>query len=255
MLPHAFCWALSLLFCILTAFFLDPRPGGICFTNPTVDIFILIASIGVAFVWNLILIALIIRQYVIDLRSVGKFPTKASSDSSGSTTTSIYDVPARLSLYLLVFFLTWATDLLDDCLPFALCPLWYLTAVLNNLQGALDCLVYGLVHKPMVRNYSLLSGLICFVFAPFLLLPTTFLRAINYFKAPETDTQERIPLLSASSSFRIKEKKKKASQSSSQTHSRHSSPSWQSSSDSSENSSVSSQDSSSFSSAEESQEL
>jgi hypothetical protein len=52
--------------------------------------------------------------------------------------------------------------------------------------------VYGLVHKPLRRNYTLKTGITTFLISPFLLIPVAFLRSINYYRQNQ---DENAPLL------------------------------------------------------------
>ncbi|KAL6079628.1 hypothetical protein QOT17_000739 [Balamuthia mandrillaris] len=86
------------------------------------------------------------------------------------------------TLYLLVFFFSWAFDVFETSFRWALpdCNLFFLVLTyraFNNLQGFFDCLVYGLSNKK-VRSQFFGGGYkrgiqtaTIFFFAPLLLLP------------------------------------------------------------------------------------
>eukprot|EP01101_Sappina_pedata_P009253 TRINITY_DN534_c0_g1_i1.p1 TRINITY_DN534_c0_g1~~TRINITY_DN534_c0_g1_i1.p1 ORF type:complete len:337 (+),score=56.12 TRINITY_DN534_c0_g1_i1:52-1062(+) len=146
-----------------------------CFGSHGYEIFSS-ALITFAFAWNALFTGLIIWKMASE-----KVTYRTQREAFEK-----YFIGGKLLLYLLVFFIVWSFELIFLLFSGSDVNTHYVNAILgsiamvtNNMQGALDCIVYGFVHTPLRKNYSLGSAICAFFYAPFVLLPASLYYAIR----------------------------------------------------------------------------
>eukprot|EP01113_Clastostelium_recurvatum_P049686 TRINITY_DN9249_c1_g1_i3.p1 TRINITY_DN9249_c1_g1~~TRINITY_DN9249_c1_g1_i3.p1 ORF type:complete len:358 (-),score=51.56 TRINITY_DN9249_c1_g1_i3:44-1030(-) len=86
------------------------------------------------------------------------------------------NVSFRLSLYIVVFILSWSLNIIDYGIQyFTGCSYFGILLVSNTMlqaQGFMDCIVYGLTNKNLRQKYDgFIPGIIAFLFSPLLIVP------------------------------------------------------------------------------------
>ena len=86
--------------------------------------------------------------------------------------------------YVLVFLITWVLDLAEFVWVQTgyKCPVWFqlLATTTVNAQGLMNFIVYGILNSELRSNYSVVSGVLTWVFAPLYLIPLSIWAVIQW---------------------------------------------------------------------------
>eukprot|EP01113_Clastostelium_recurvatum_P040038 TRINITY_DN6183_c0_g1_i2.p1 TRINITY_DN6183_c0_g1~~TRINITY_DN6183_c0_g1_i2.p1 ORF type:complete len:336 (-),score=29.44 TRINITY_DN6183_c0_g1_i2:77-1084(-) len=179
---HAISWGLPIIISLVVWRFdlFEDFPGlHICVLREPYHMIlwsgpILLAMLFTAFTYC-ILIKLFLKHSL--------FTNPTSPQHSNSTPSGKNSLIFRVAMYLLVFVVCWTPSMTSYFIQYwskcVIFPLVLVSEALLQLQGAFDCLVYGLTNKQLRSHYSNpLHGLLTFLFSPILIIPSlvTYIR-------------------------------------------------------------------------------
>jgi len=191
---HALSWSVPLLQGVFLFDTIKPSSQELCLPEEPYFVLFYYVPISIAILISLVVYTVFVRDIVVK--------------ASFTVSTVVMQIPFRLALYVLVMFICWIPNIVaysfEGLLPAeSRRDMLVIVNGLMELQGFLDCVVYGMTNKDFRRHYAGVRGFVHALFSPVLLPFSIIVCLYKKFRTPSSVDEENAPISAGTSHARL----------------------------------------------------